>query len=533
MLMFRQFIDKILDQTYQDGEIPSSTNNFLNKFLYLILLSTLLLSGVSLNFAQEESINTMVSEDFMLEFTYPLSWTLLKQDSIPQIYYTYEFEDTDAFMSVMIINPMLSELPTDIHTSIDVANYFAGDTDIETRFIRVGGYEAVRAIFLENDESHVQISAIHYDGWVLNATITAPSDVIPQLEEDMQQSLDSLSLGNRLEENEVVMQASTRDLTPKNLEAYDIQDVSLNETYSSEDNAFSLQYPSSWSDDIQGDVLGFPNRIYWVRFTVAEDVTIMVRVIDIGNPELELGSLENTPQEWLKNLRVLAYNDGVEFLIGDYPAVIHYSGSDGDVRSTLAFALDQTWLVIGEIDGTERESLMEYEEELVAVLASLQFSLERGFVLVGGMKIEMPGHWEFDKITQENGEFYVVELLNIGDPNPSNASLGIAVYDMDAMGLSSIAERSGLEGLVNAIFINPNAGTLSGALETETIKDFDVLRATINLTSNGMFGIYYLFFIDDEWLVMISGIASTEDQLESITPDVITIIEKIDLSGLP
>lgn len=266
--------------------------------------------------------------------------------------------------------------------------------------------------------------------------------------------------------------------------------------YKSDDGLLVFQHPAEWE-------LG-ADEAYTVQFTLP-DAEVTIQVIDEDSPEAFLEAQRKGSAGWV-----------TEFAIGDFAAISSMLTSGA---YQIAFALDDSHVVVGVIEAETSEIASGHEQAVVDALASLRFGAAGAGIESPVLNIPLPAGWE-NVSSQMQGDYFQFVL------RPTSEGGGIyiliEILDLAARGLLERVQAEGVGALMSQL---PAAGA---EVEALTIGSYDLARAIGSNETSPRFTAYTLLVAEESWLVAITAAADTEIAVQATLLDVDAIVAALE-----
>ena len=499
------------------------------KTIGLLIIALFIVTSVT---AQNEATRTFMSEDGAVQFNYPDGWTIVQQNTTFNAAYRYEFWTsssslalylgTDGRIFMEILNPGELDYPNNLVTPLDFAKYTLRSDKLDASETEIAGYPAVRVL------QHGDVSdrlgrfyaIVRDDDWVVLISVGTSAANIDDGESALLEIAESL-----------VFDANAA-ATPfvRNLEQYDISRIELAEIFTSNDGNVTLQYPSDW--EMSSFVFPQPPEAaigYFLNFTVPESIAdITITVMDVTNDFYNYPLDQNSPQEYMREQRRLATENGAQFRIGDSDATSVLLTDEEGVQQTIAFALNDEWVTTAEISATDAATAASYEPTTVAVLDSLKLTLGTPYITSPVLTARLPESWQLGKTEQAEGEFYVFTLRPVGPIDPMGPRILIQLIHLGPERAAEIPSGiAGLKAIVDQAI--SQAATIQSQPERLKIDEYRILRVHVYVENQKAYGAYTLFWVDQNWLMLIWTGSSAQEDVTRMVRDSETIIEDMTL----
>jgi hypothetical protein len=490
--------------------------------------------------AQNSESHHYRTEDSAVAFDYAAAWTV---EAYRHVFDTsYEFALlTPAYnpfqnpadrsqIFIEIINPENKDFAENMETAEDFADYtiregFGRRVNLEE--VEIAGMTGVRSEVISNrDRDTILFAFVLENGWMIIASINAPQEPLSFNDNDIDNGeSDLLALLESLEFD--VTAAET--VFERNLDAYDTSDIELGESYTSDDGLMIFAYPEDW-EMLQGD--GFGAMVgtigYIYEFSVdldEEDAELYLMVFEVGNGYYNQPMDANTPEEYLHKMRNSENGTVSEFRIGNYDAVSLVSRIEGSYRQEISYALNEEWIVLVSLEAASEHALEAYEAGLVAMIATIQFTVGASFIEFPMLSVTLPEPWEV-ATASTSSEGYNIKLQSGDREQYQDASIFIYLRTLESADLLDAAEGD-LEDLM--------AGLSPVEFETSIIEigDYEVLQSEIQEIEGQRGGLYAavsLIRLDEDWFFFAVSQSVVEDEVQSILADVETIIAEMEIS---
>lgn len=537
-----------------------------------LLITVLLFLFVYPTFAVDKSNRTYTSEDGAVQFTYSGEWTVEDQIQTFNQRYLYQLWTNSSVLTaylgnsdhsrilIELINPATSAYPRNLTTPQEYATYILskpvnydsfnhkmfgvyGNTlkdtvnndDNNSKFNTIYVYPtwfaaepaASRAVTISDDpgvRTALKFPAeanrrailevvVRKDGWVMVASVNAPPEELASGERALLEIAKSLVFDAK------------KAATPfeRDLKTYDFSKISLKETYNTTDGNFEVNYPAGWhvTDLSYGEpAMG----VIFAQFEPPDKaVELDVFVLDTTSETMGLSPTQNSAEEFMQEQRRLAAVNGSQFRIGTYDAVKLLTYKKGESRREIYFALNDSWIAGASISGKDATSVTEYEASAVAVLASLKFTLGESLIDFEVLQAELPDSWIHVANAHDDNDYYRFALKPANRADFSNLYIVIELVNLKTRGYSNVT----FDDLKNIL---PQVVTRVDYSNMIRVKGHKALCAETYTESDASFGEYVLYMVNDQWLVVVSGRSTFQDAAYGTLQDMMTIINKMDIS---